>query len=279
MEEQKEIEESTSSGGLDFTRNKGERGAEIKNFLEDERRGFPQNQEREEEVDPGRKQNFKKAMAIAGVLIFGAVILVLGIMRIRNLIGLPFEGYGDDDSRATIDNFDEALTMRNTDTDKDGLSDYDETYVHGTSIYLEDTDSDGYTDREEVVSGEDPLCAVGVDCYGGGANTGDGQDALDVDLDELRQMLIEGGMDKEMVEAMDDATLLELYNETVHETGENPLSNNGTAGDGAGSEDLDINEIRQYLIEAGIDEEVLGRIDDETLRQMYNEAVAEISNE
>lgn len=46
-----------------------------------------------------------------------------------------------------------------TDTDGDGLSDYKEVNIYGTSIYLDDTDKDGFKDGEEVSHGYSPLKA------------------------------------------------------------------------------------------------------------------------
>ena len=48
--------------------------------------------------------------------------------------------------------------LKRRDSDGDGLSDYDEIFVHGTDPYNPDTDGDGLTDWEEVVIfGTDPL--------------------------------------------------------------------------------------------------------------------------
>jgi lipoprotein-anchoring transpeptidase ErfK/SrfK len=46
--------------------------------------------------------------------------------------------------------------LKNQDTDKDGLSDYDELYIYHTDPYNPDTDGDGYTDGYEVANGYDP---------------------------------------------------------------------------------------------------------------------------
>ena len=43
-----------------------------------------------------------------------------------------------------------------TDTDDDGLSDYEEVYERGTDPFLVDSDNDGMTDREEIKDGTDP---------------------------------------------------------------------------------------------------------------------------
>ncbi len=76
--------------------------------------------------------------------------------------------------------------LRERDTDGDGLSDYDEIYVHGTDPLNPDTDGDGLTDYEEInVYGTDPL---NPDTDGDGLSDGDevnvyGTDPLNPDTD------------------------------------------------------------------------------------------------
>lgn len=79
---------------------------------------------------------------------------------------------------------DEELMER--DTDGDGLSDYDEIYVHGTDPLDPDTDGDGLSDYDEInVYGTDPL---NPDTDGDGLSDGDevniyGTDPLNPDTD------------------------------------------------------------------------------------------------
>lgn len=47
--------------------------------------------------------------------------------------------------------------LKSADSDKDGLSDYDELFVYKTNPNDEDTDRDGFRDGEEVEAGSDPL--------------------------------------------------------------------------------------------------------------------------
>ena len=51
-----------------------------------------------------------------------------------------------------------------TDTDTDGLSDYEEKQNYGTNPTLEDTDGDGVSDAKEIELGTNPLvCDEGFD--------------------------------------------------------------------------------------------------------------------
>lgn len=54
--------------------------------------------------------------------------------------------------------------QRITDTDEDGISDYDELNIFATSPYIGDTDSDGRADGTEILEGGDPNCALGKTC-------------------------------------------------------------------------------------------------------------------
>lgn len=56
------------------------------------------------------------------------------------------------------------LTLQTQDTDDDGLTDYEELYSYGTSLYLKDSDSDGINDLMELKSGSDPMCHKDKNC-------------------------------------------------------------------------------------------------------------------
>lgn len=53
----------------------------------------------------------------------------------------------------------EMISLKERDSDGDGLNDYDEKYNHGTDPYSVDTDGDGISDGVEVSSGTDPLAS------------------------------------------------------------------------------------------------------------------------
>lgn len=59
------------------------------------------------------------------------------------------------------------LAQNSTDSDGDGLSDYDEIYLYKTSAYLKDTDGDGIDDRQELEQGNDPTCHKDKGCGSG----------------------------------------------------------------------------------------------------------------
>ena len=105
--------------------------------------------------------------------------------------------------------------------------------------------------------------------------------------EELRSTLKELGAPANIVEAMDDATLKSVYEETVVETGINLDQLTGETTDGpptesAGQEitlsalqQYDAAQIRQLLIGSGVTEEELSQVDDETLELLYYQALEE----
>jgi hypothetical protein len=99
------------------------------------------------------------------ILLFAGVS-VFGLQGITRTIQDPFtrkdtvrpvsvgdSGLTQDQKKAQTD-----LALKNIDTDKDGLSDYDEITLYGTSPFLSDSDGDGYDDKTEILTGHDPLC-------------------------------------------------------------------------------------------------------------------------
>ena len=135
--------------------------------------------------------------------------------------------------------------LRSKDTDKDGLSDWDELNYYLTSPYLEDSDSDGFSDKEEINTENDPNCPVGKNCFSAEIidNSPAGQDnaqeekgagkeagspditgfdlesilGKETDAQTLRELLIEYGMDKALLDQISDKDLLKSYEETLGE--------------------------------------------------------------
>jgi hypothetical protein len=133
--------------------------------------------------------------------------------------------------------------LKDKDTDNDGFNDYDEVYLYNTSPYLEDTDGDGISDYDEVKAGTDPNCPEGRECYvsneedvlddsSEGENSKENSPILLEGLEEddegykdvlsgegdantIRNMLIEAGMDKDLLNQISDEDLLRSYKETL----------------------------------------------------------------
>jgi hypothetical protein len=99
------------------------------------------------------------------LLIFAVLFLVLSFFQLRNNLYRPYALTSNVPDTLIKEKFSdptEALHYR--DTDKDGINDFEEIYVYGTSAYLDDTDSDGVNDKDEISQGRNPICAEGTSC-------------------------------------------------------------------------------------------------------------------
>lgn len=161
------------------------------------------------------------------LLIFAFFTVGLGIMQIRNTMYSHFAlknsiPLGINEKINTVD----ALRFR--DTDKDGLTDYEEIYVYGTSAYLADSDSDGISDKDEIAKGTDPLCTKGQNCDISLSNQGttsstlenlppeptglSPQDFLNMiqDPKAVRKMLLDSGVKQDVLDKVNDTELMGL---------------------------------------------------------------------
>ena len=190
------------------------------------------------------REGLSKEQKIGVILlsIFSVFAIGLGILQIRNTMYAPFALNKKIPPLLRDDiNTEEALMYR--DTDKDGLNDFDESYVYLTSRYLADTDSDGLSDKAEVDKGTDPLCPEGQTCAEAGVN-GDtlpnsgvipsatstlGPAPSPQDLEKLlsdpaatRAMLLASGFDKKILDATSDADLMQMVKEILSATNTTP---------------------------------------------------------
>ena len=112
------------------------------------------------------------------VLVVGILGILFGFRFFRANIQRPFDEQLADDKGPFFLESDgqeqaEKDRQKTTDTDQDGLNDYDELYVYKTSAYLFDSDSDGFDDGTEVKTGNDPTCPSGQVCSGSTALSSD----------------------------------------------------------------------------------------------------------
>lgn len=180
--------------------------------------------------------NRTRSMTIASALIvvLALVGFVMGAGALRQRIK---PSAGPASQFKTLDEQEAArmLALRKEDTDRDGLSDYDELFLYRTSPYLEDTDSDSFSDKIEVETGNDPNCPRGKVC---GAEVEiratatttlpvpESQGLVAPDLfsllgkspQEIRAALKDAGVASELLDKIDDKTLLEMYRQALSES-------------------------------------------------------------
>src|SRR6056297_1138327 len=130
-------------------------------------------------ADPEKTDNysehlkFKKRQNIALVMVgvVGLGIMGLAIWQMRSMLSVPIPFSPEStkvtgQEKETLDVTEQdPEELKKQDTDEDGLSDYDELKIYGTSVYLADTDSDGDDDFTEIKNNEDPTCPKGKSCF------------------------------------------------------------------------------------------------------------------
>ncbi|MFH1866963.1 MAG: hypothetical protein ABIJ81_02680 [Patescibacteria group bacterium] len=242
----------------------------------------------EKKISTNDNQNKEEQRVYLALLLVAVVALFLGVWQLRNNIRLPFilpELSNQPISLNISAPDDEQQLLKNKDSDGDGLSDYDEIYVYGTSAFLKDTDSDGFPDNEEITSGHNPKCPAGQTCLIVPAPIT--ADALvPTTTEELRELLKQSGVSDEQLAAIDDATLLQLYEEVASGlvSPDQSVSSTPPEGDNAPNEELTSDqiaalkalsgaELRTLLKQSGIESEALDGLDDEALKQLVDEVL------
>ncbi len=203
------------------------------------------------------------------VISIGFLSIILGIFYIGKHLSDPFNieytgpRFISDEEKQLLD----LMKQKQSDTDGDSLSDYDESNIYGTSPYLADTDSDGVSDADEIAAGTDPLCA-GNDCSDSNSTPimeEENINSLDLGLEnsnqdnvlndlqnnaeqikssfaemsvaEMRQLLIDSGANKEDVDALSDEEIKQLFNSII-----NNLFNDSAASTGVANTENQISE-------------------------------------
>ncbi|MFA6272392.1 MAG: hypothetical protein WC693_04815 [Patescibacteria group bacterium] len=253
-----------------------------------------ENQNKKSQIDSQKRQS----IIFGAVLFIGFSAMILGVFQITGTIKAPLSGDNSDSTDNSLVNSTsedvQLVFLKGKDTDQDGLNDYDELNIYETSPYLADSDGDNITDKDELDSGSDPNCPKGKTCVitpvAGNTNINSSTNSATVTADissaDLRATLKELGAPANIVDAMDDATLKSVYQDTVTDTGIdiNDLknTNTGVPSDSAGQEitvdalqKLDATQIRQLLISSGVSESDLSQVDDETLLLLYTQALQE----
>ena len=188
-----------------------------------------------------------------GFIVFAVFAVVFGFIKISQTIQLSLPIAIDDSENNQTEEL-EDVKLRITDTDEDGLYDWDELNIFQTSPYLADTDSDGISDSEEIELGEDPNCEKGKTCGSGileimeniraqEVDTDDSGTGLDSTLDtmkgfsqesqfaldaleqgtiptadQIRSLLVDSGVAQEQLEGVSDEDIIQLFMDTASES-------------------------------------------------------------
>ena len=196
------------------------------------------------------------------LIILGIGVLILGFARLNNSIKNPFNkiqsDYSTQEAGKSQEDIDKILELKGTDTDHDGLSDYDELNVYYTSIYIADSDSDGYSDKQEVDIGEDPNCPRGKNCA-----IPDEPDLEQEQKDNYNDV-------NDIINAINDLNIgLNNSENNINEEEYKELNRIVSGG-------ATLEEVRQLLLGAGMRKDDLAKISDEDIMGMYEEMIKEI---
>ncbi len=230
-------------------------------------------------LPPAEKPIFKSKnahrAAVVGLSLITCAILYWGLESLYRSIKLPSgSGAGWDlyqKQQAAL----QLAALKTQDTDHDGLSDFDEQYVYGTSIYLEDTDSDGLNDKAELEQSSDPLCPQGQTCTAGIPENSVVQKSQIVQGQatptEIRSILKGVGVDPTELDSLSDDEITKLYQETLAAMGQ--TTDSSSADTSTLTTEPTAQELRRQLAAAGADAATLESLDDATLLNMYRESL------
>lgn len=243
-----------------------------------------------------QQQSAKQPKFIVGILVILSVFIIIsGVWQLGNYLKSPFiidfDSY-QADLKAQLSKIKSSGQSTIADSDHDGLTDYDEVNLYYTSPYLEDSDSDGLIDYQEIKGGTNPNCPKGEQCeYVVSAEennnlnqqlydeffaslSGVGEGPTQVAL--IRQALIESGISEEDLAQIDDATLIDLYNQTVPAEQQINASNAGATGDYTKQqlEGFTPAQAREFLISQGVSAEELDQLTDEQIMTTWQEVLS-----
>lgn len=176
----------------------------------------------------------EQKLGFAFLFIFAILFLLLSFFQMRNNLYRPYALSDTVPNTLIRDKFSDPIeALHYRDTDRDGLNDFEEIYVYGTSAYLADTDGDGINDKDEIMQGKNPLCAEGAACDKQNSENlpvltldswiadpepegilFDPQSLLG-DPEKIRNLLISTGMDPAVLENINDKELMVIGQEIL----------------------------------------------------------------
>jgi hypothetical protein len=205
--------------------------------------------------------SWQQKAGVAFLIIFGVSAIILWAVQFKNGLQvtqpLTAEELAKLQASKSGGATNSAAELRAKDTDKDGLSDYDELYVYSTSPYLEDSDSDGLTDKKEAEQGTDPNCPNGQDC----SSQIDTENTIDASGEAIATTSAQSSPIPSLSNSANTAA-------TGISTGaDSTVMQNVLSGT------TDAKSLRAMLMQAGMDAETLDKISDEQLLSVYKQTL------
>ena len=234
-------------------------------------------------------QKSNNNLLISILIVLGISAVFLSYFQIRGAIYAPFIR---SPKLSEINRQEILYDLTFQDTDQDGLTDFDERFVYLTSIYISDSDSDTFSDKEEVEAGSDPLDPKSTPYFQ--INKGESldqegfleqtfpspqelEDNQEITAEEIKDLLInQAGLSQNIVDKFDDKTLIKMYNETKEDTGIDLKNLPAPKGQAGQFSDLDINTLRQLLIDSGVTVETLEQVSDQDLESLFLQSLLQL---
>ncbi len=213
-------------------------------------------------IQPKKELNRGQKIAAISLAVFALIIIIFWSLQFHSILYGPSSGsrISTNSTALTEDEIDakKQQELMTADTDKDGLSDWDELNTYKTSPYLEDSDGDDYSDKEEVGNDKDPNCPLNRDCYGLGIVDGDENLVTDktteqtgTDAAAQQQATGQSTQNNSNASSMSDDEMLQKI-----------LSG-----------EMDASTLRQILMSQGMSKEQLDNISDEQLMKNYQDTL------
>lgn len=225
---------------------------------------------------PRPKHTFSKEERVALVFLIVAGIsgLFFGVKYLGKNLNAPFVfNYNGQQYLTPTESEQQQIDkLKGQDTDGDGLSDYDETYIYHTSPYLKDSDSDGIDDPTEIKNGTDPNCPEGKTCnQGPTSNTAVANTSGDM-------------LTNTQAPTLDANTAALLNNISAAQAGASTGSASSTptntsttldANTAAQLSAMTPSQLRGLLIASGMDQTQLDKISDADLMALYQQTLTQ----
>ncbi len=209
---------------------------------------------------------FDKRHKIGLSLLVVAIITITSVWVIqlrRNIISPLYAGSQNNQQVANNQLSQAELDLKNKDTDNDGLNDWDELNIYKTSPYLPDTDSDTFSDKQEIESGNDPTCPQGESC---------------AVVSQSPTLNSDTAFSNPSLDAL-------LNNAVTNTTTVSPATPPATSSERSLTEEEkkalrdafgvspSASDLREFLLQAGMDKKTLDGLSDEQIISTFNEMI------
>ena len=240
----------------------------------------------ETSVSSWESMSSHQKLSLGVFLAIGVASVVLWPFLVGKQITSPFKRKGGGAVFKTPEQVEQERDdkLRRSDTDNDGLNDYDELYVFRTSPFLNDSDSDGINDGKEVAENTDPNCPQGKTCRQSSLSVRSGQGAgsanANTPVNETSGSSSAPTSSTRSGEAVSRTGAAvpgdeERYMQAIKETFGDPdkLTPEGIK---ESLLTMSVTDLRSFLGKLGIPATALQKADDATLRKLISDTLNEI---